>query len=99
MDGVAQRLGAGLIGYVERTASFAELRSSSQLYLVKTHRQRDAGMQDDDREICLVRDGQDAPVSWARQASDVDPGGYDTRLHDMITHRDVVGTGSWVITC
>jgi hypothetical protein len=95
VDGVAQRLGANLIGFTAHTASFAEMRDAAEVYLVKTHRQRDADVHPDDPAICLVRDGRDALVSWARQASENDPGSFETHLSSMITRTGAVGTGGW----
>ena len=95
VDGVATRLGADLIGATERSAPFDQLRAAPEPHFIKTHRQRDADVHDDDRAICLVRDGRDALVSWARQASEDDPSCYERELRSKILNRDLVGTGSW----
>jgi hypothetical protein len=95
VDGVAQRLGTDPVGFTERTASYADLRAAPEAYLVKTHRQRDADVHPDGQAICLVRDGRDALVSWARQASEQDPATFETHLTAMITRTGAVGTGGW----
>jgi len=95
VDGVAERLGTGLVGFTARTMSFAQMRAAPQVFLVKTHRQRDGDVRDEDPAICLVRDGRDAVVSWARQASEHDPASYETRLRTIITRTGAVGTGGW----
>jgi len=95
VDGVARRLGAGLVGFTERTASFEELRAAPEVYLVKTHRPRDADVHPDDPAICLVRDGRDALVSWARQVSEREPATFETHLTSMITRTGAVGSGGW----
>jgi hypothetical protein len=95
VDGVAERLGPDLIGFAERPGPLAELRASHEPYFVKTHRQRDADVDEDDAAICLVRDGRDALVSWARQASEDDPSRYETELRTRILRDAPIGTGSW----
>lgn len=45
--------------------------------------------------ICLVRDGRDALVSWARQASEDELSSYETELRAKILNVSAVGTGSW----
>lgn len=74
VDGVAERLGSDLIGAVDRPAPIEAMRESDEVYFVKTHRQRDSQVDEADRAICLVRDGRDALVSWARMASFSDCG-------------------------
>ena len=60
-DGVADRLGPSLIGFEERPGTFAAMRESPQVHLVKTHRPRDELILDGDKAICLVRDGRGLP--------------------------------------
>ena len=95
VDGVAERLGKDLIGFTDRSGSLAELRASDETHFIKTHRQRDADVDENDSAICLVRDGRDALVSWARQASEQDPASYEAELRERILRRSAVGTGSW----
>ncbi|MGK5681117.1 sulfotransferase domain-containing protein [Actinoplanes sp. URMC 104] len=84
VDGVAERLGRALVGARDRPAPLDELRASGEVHLVKTHRPRDADVRDDDRAICLVRDGRDALVSWARLESEKDGHDFRTELRSMI---------------
>jgi len=93
VDGVAERVGAGLVGATDRPAPVAEFRASRDVHFVKTHRPRDASVAADDRAICLVRDGRDAVVSWARMESESDPSAYQTQLRAKILNRS--GTGTW----
>ena len=95
VDGVAERLGKDLIGFADRPGSLAEVRASDEPHFIKTHRQRDADVDENDSAICLVRDGRDALVSWAHQASEEDPGGYEAELRKHILRVGAVGTGSW----
>ncbi|MGC4876215.1 sulfotransferase domain-containing protein [Micromonospora sp. DT43] len=95
IDGVAERLGADLVGFTERSGALEAMRKSDEVHLVKTHRQRDDQVDETDKAICLVRDGRDALVSWARMASEADATRFETELTAMITRRDRVGTGSW----
>jgi sulfotransferase family protein len=95
VDGVAARLGADLIGFTERPGELADLRASDEPHFIKTHRQRDADVDERDHAICLVRDGRDALVSWARQTSEDDPGRYEAELGTKILRDTPVGTGSW----
>jgi hypothetical protein len=95
VDGVAERLGSDLIGFTYRPGSLSEMRAADEPHFVKTHRQRDADVDEDDRAICLVRDGRDALVSWARQTSEEDPSTYEDELRSMILRVSTVGTGSW----
>ncbi|WP_127505940.1 sulfotransferase domain-containing protein [Actinoplanes solisilvae] len=95
VDGVAERLGKDLVGFTDRPGSLSDMRASNQAHFVKTHRQRDADVDEDDRAICLVRDGRDALVSWARQASEEDPDIYQAELRSKILRGSAVGTGSW----
>ena len=90
VDGVAERLGRDLIGAHDRPAPLDALRASDQVHLVKTHRRRDEQVSADDRAVCLVRDGRDATVSWARLRDD-----FPAQLRPMICNDDTRGTGSW----
>jgi hypothetical protein len=92
-DGVADRVGADLVGAADRPASVAALRSSDDTHFVKTHRRRDVSVLDDDRAIWLVRDGRDAVVSWARMDSESDPARYEAELRAKILNRS--GTDTW----
>jgi hypothetical protein len=94
VDGVAQRLGADLVGFIERPA-IEVMRESNEVHFVKTHRQRDSQVDELDMAVCLVRDGRDALVSWARMASETDSKRFERELRAMITRRDEIGTGSW----
>ncbi len=95
VDGVAERLGKDLIGFTDRPGSIAELRASDEPHFIKTHRQRNADIDENDSAICLVRDGRDALVSWARQASEEDSSSYEDELRARILRVSTVGTGSW----
>ncbi|HEX6685575.1 MAG TPA: sulfotransferase domain-containing protein [Candidatus Limnocylindrales bacterium] len=95
LDGVADRLGPGLIGAVDRAGSIAEMRRSADTFFVKTHRQLDEDVDALDGAICLVRDGRDALVSWARLSSEDDPSGFGPKLQEMVLRDDLRGTGSW----
>jgi len=95
VDGVAERLGEELIGYTGRPGSLADMRASDEPHFIKTHRQRDADVDENDPAICLVRDGRDALVSWARQASEKDPNRYEAELRAKISRVATSGTGSW----
>ncbi|BEL13021.1 hypothetical protein Q0Z83_112120 [Actinoplanes sichuanensis] len=95
VDGVAARLGSDLIGFTERPGELTDLRASDEPHFIKTHRQRDADVSEGDYAICLVRDGRDALVSWARQDSEDDPARYEAELRAKILRDTAVGTGSW----
>jgi hypothetical protein len=95
VDGVAQCLGSDLVGFAEPPASIQAMRQASEVHSVRTHRQRDSQIHDGDKTICLVRDGRDCLVSWARMASEAAGSRFETELRAMITRRDEVGTGSW----
>lgn len=95
VDGVAQRLGEPFVGYEDRPASYEAMRASSAVHFVKTHRQRDQDVDEADRAICLVRDGRDSLVSWARMMSEDDPAQFEVRLREMIERDTPIGTGSW----
>lgn len=71
------------------------MRQSETLHFIKTHRQRDDLVDEADRTICLVRDGRDALVSWARQRSEADRVQYRTILEALIETSSPKGTGSW----
>jgi hypothetical protein len=94
-DGVADRVGGALIGYTDRPAPLAEMRATAEPHFVKTHRPRDADVDPADHAICLVRDGRDALVSWARMLSEDDPARFSTMLRRRIEAADGRGTGSW----
>ena len=94
-DGVAERLGREIIGFQDRPASYEEMRQSNEIHFVKTHRQRDDQIHDSDKAICLVRDGRDALVSWARQRSESDPRTFANHLQEMISTTAERGTGGW----
>ncbi|MFE9960327.1 sulfotransferase domain-containing protein [Micromonospora sp. NPDC005299] len=95
VDGVATRLGAALVGFEERPAAIRAMRTDEQVHFVKTHRQRDDDVDESDRAICLVRDGRDSLVSWARLNSEGKGREFETELRAMINREDTVGTGSW----
>ncbi|GAA2552528.1 sulfotransferase domain-containing protein [Winogradskya consettensis] len=95
VDGVAERLGKDLIGFTDRPGSLPEMRAADEPHFVKTHRQRDVEVDEEDRARCLVRDGRDALVSWARQASEEDPNTYEDELRSKILRVSAGGTGSW----
>ncbi|WP_433551899.1 sulfotransferase domain-containing protein [Micromonospora zamorensis] len=95
VDGVATRLGSALVGFEERPAAIRAMRSDKQVHFVKTHRQRDDDVNESDRAICLVRDGRDSLVSWARLNSEGEGREFETELRAMINREETVGTGSW----
>jgi len=95
VDGVARRVGEELVGYTVRSGSYEAMRQSETLHFIKTHRQRDDLVDDADRAICLVRDGRDALVSWARQRSEADRSQYRPILEALIETSSPKGTGSW----
>lgn len=94
-DGVADRLGPSLVGFEERPGSFAAMRESPGVHLVKTHRPRDQQVQDGDKAICLVRDGRDCLVSWARQRTEDSPQRFAGELRALITRPGDHGAGQW----
>ena len=55
VDGVAQRLGADLVGFIERPAVIVVMRESTEVHFVKTHprRQRDSQVGERDK-ACLL---------------------------------------------
>lgn len=95
VDGVAERLGSDLVGFAERPAAIEAMRESNEVHFVKRHRQCDDQVDEMDKAICLVRDGRDALVSWARMASEPEGIRFESELHAMITRRNKVGTGGW----
>lgn len=95
VDGVAERVGGDLIGFEDRQADYEVLRASDEVHFIKTHRQRDAQIEAADKAICLVRDGRDALVSWARMRSEVDGTQFRPQLQAMMEDRAETGTGLW----
>lgn len=95
VDGVAERLGESLVGFEQRPMGYDEMRASREVHFVKTHRQRDESILDKDRAICLVRDGRDSLVSWARMNSEGEPSRFEVELRKMIERDTPTGTGSW----
>jgi hypothetical protein len=101
VDGVAEQIGTELMDAREKPASFDAMRASSEVHFVKTHRQRnDPVVAEQDRAVCLVRDGRDSVVSWARlnTAHLADRPDYPDRFaaeaRAIITRR-TGGTGGW----
>ncbi len=95
VDGVADRLGPSLVGFEERPGTFAAMRESPQLHLVKTHRPRDELVLAGDKAICLVRDGRDCLVSWARQQSEDGVRCFADVLRDLVVAPAGRGAGQW----
>jgi hypothetical protein len=101
VDGVAAQIGTDLMDARDRPASFEEMRASDEVHFVKTHRRRDDPViADEDQAICLVRDGRDAVVSWARlwTADHAGEPDYETRFAEearTIITRSTGGTGGW----
>jgi hypothetical protein len=93
-DGVAGRLGSELIGAEHRPADCDVLRASAAPHFIKTHRQRDERIHAQDRAICLVRDGRDALVSYARLQGEQD-GAFEHHLRAAIEATGPRGTGGW----
>ncbi|MFC7483039.1 sulfotransferase domain-containing protein [Luedemannella flava] len=71
------------------------MRTDTRVHFVKTHRQVGHEVDPGDKAICLVRDGRDALVSWARQVSEAEPGRFAAELRKMIVRDEPVGAGSW----
>ncbi len=94
-DGVADRVGGELVGYVDRPAPLAEMRAAAEPHFIKTHQPRDNDVDAADRAICLVRDGRDALVSWARMLSEEDPATFPAVLRQLIDGSDGRGTDRW----
>ena len=95
VDGVAARVGVDLVGFEERPASIDAMRADGDPHLVKTHNPRDERIDDADRAICLVRDGRDALVSWARQRTEGDAPVFEAELRTRIDPPEEVGAGTW----
>ncbi|WP_020580216.1 sulfotransferase domain-containing protein [Actinopolymorpha alba] len=99
VDGVAQRVGGDLIGFQERPAELRQMAEAGEVHLVKTHRQRE----DDHPAICLVRDGRDSVVSWARLNTPRQPGEspeevdarFRASVREHILRPGTTGTGNW----
>jgi hypothetical protein len=94
-DGVADRLGPSLVGFEERPGAFAAMRESPEVHLIKTHRPCDEQILDADKAICLVRDGRDCLVSWARQRSEDGVRCFADELRDLILLPAERGAGQW----
>ncbi|MCD0443039.1 sulfotransferase domain-containing protein [Glycomyces sp. A-F 0318] len=101
VDGVAAQIGPELMGARDRPGSFARMRASDEVHFVKTHRQRtDPVIAEEDRAVCLVRDGRDCVVSWARLRTAPLAGREDygerfaAEARSIITRRSG-GTGGW----
>jgi hypothetical protein len=95
VDGVAERLGADLVGFDERSSSINAMRAADAVYFMKTHRQRDSQVDESDPAICLVRDGRDGMVSYAHLTSEGDATQFAPMLRSLICRHDEVGTGNW----
>jgi hypothetical protein len=93
-DGIAERLGREFVGFAER-ADLDAARQDEALHFIKTHRQHDERVHEEDRAICLTRDGRDALVSYARMLSEEAPGTFEERLRGLIEQPDGRGTGRW----
>lgn len=52
-------------------------------------------MSDEDKAICLVRDGRDCLVSWARHRSESGERRVEDELRALITRPDERGAGQW----
>jgi len=94
-DGAAARVGPAVLGYQDRPASYEEMRASPDPHFIKTHKQCDDRIDPADKAICLVRDGRDALVSYARQRSEPEPERYEEILAALIETRTERGTGGW----
>ncbi|MEV0839904.1 sulfotransferase domain-containing protein [Actinocatenispora sera] len=94
-DGVAERIGSALMGARERPAEVAAMQAAPELYFVKTHRPREPG--DETPSICLVRDGRDAAVSWARlRRKPGDPReSFAADVRGQFTDGGGAGAGAW----
>ena len=95
VDGVAVRLGEDFVGFKERDATYERMRASDEVHLVKTHGPRGGDVHEDDAALCLVRDGRDALVSWARQRSEDDPSRYEDELRALIDSPRATRPGQW----
>lgn len=94
VDGVLKRLGGHVVTAEEAGLSLAEMRASSDVHFVKTHRRRDYDVCDADAALYVVRDGRDALVSFAHQRSEEAPERYPDELRTLID-RHSGGTGIW----
>jgi hypothetical protein len=94
-DGVAERVGPELVGFTERPAPLAQMRADDEIHFVKTHRRRDADVDERDRAIILVRDGRDSVVSWARLESEKPGRDFRAEAERMITVDNGTGAGGW----
>jgi hypothetical protein len=91
VDGVARRIGPELMDARHRPTDLREMDESRDLYFVKTHRRRT----DERRAICLVRDGRDAVVSWARLRAEERNSTFEEQLPGIIAPAERTGTGDW----
>jgi hypothetical protein len=94
-DGVARRLGDDLVGFADDDTPFDEMRASDRVHLVKTHNPLDERVDDADAAICLVRDGRDSLVSWARQRTEDAPDRFEDELRNLIALPQARGAGQW----
>jgi Sulfotransferase domain len=95
VDGVAERLGPDVVGFERRQHSLEAMRESAAVHFVKTHRQRDHDVDESDQAVCLVRDGRDSLVSWARLECEKPGREFRTELERMIKRDARRGAGSW----
>lgn len=95
IDGVADRLGHDFVGFEERPATYDVMRKSPDQHFVKTHLPCDQLVRSEDRVICLVRDGRDSMVSWARQLSERPGRNFYEELSTLVTQPDKRRTGQW----
>lgn len=101
VDGVADQIGPELMDYRLRPGTFDQMRASSEVFFVKTHRQRsDPVISRQDQAICLVRDGRDCVVSWARLRTARFVGEADGQARFAAEARSIIerrsgGTGHW----
>jgi hypothetical protein len=95
VDGVAAQLGPEFVGFEDRPASFDEMRQTDEFHFIKTHRLRDQLVHERDKAICLVRDGRDALVSWARLRSRTEPHQFESQLRMLLLPSPERGTGGW----
>lgn len=95
IDGVAERLGPDMVGFRRCRDSLDAMRESTELHFVKTHRQRDDDVDESDKAVCLVRDGRDSLVSWARLECEKPGRSFRVELDQMIERETRRGTGSW----
>lgn len=93
-DGVAVRLGAESIP-TSASEPLGMMRASGDVYWVKTHRPFGHDVGPGDRAICVLRDGRDAAVSWARQLTEQEPAAFTAVLAELIDFPERRGTSSW----